>query len=715
MSEPHSPLHSPHWYRVAGLRPRLRAQVQVRRQRQRNQVWHQLIDAASGRRHRLNSAAWRFIGCFDGKVSVGAAWEALLRRDGDAVLTQDEAIRVLEQLSSAELLQCQLPPDLGAQFRDKRSRESRRRWLALNPLSIRVKLFNPSRLLDHAAPLLPRLFSRAALLAWLALLLPALALLPQCWPELSAYAASHADAPRTLALAWLLYPLIKALHEAGHALALRRWGGAVREVGFTAFLLVPVPYVDASAAAAFPRRSQRALVSAIGIMIELALAALALYAWNALGNGYARDIAFVALLIAGASTLAVNGNPLLRFDGYYLLCDVFDLPNLDQRSRAWWAGLLQRRLFGIERAPLPLAAGERKWLLLYAPLALAFRLLLAWHTVLWAADKSAWLGLALAALMAVTLAGAPLAAAARAAIALLRDRERPRRRIALVAAGATLIALFLALPLPYGVTAPALVWLPEQAQVRAGSEGVITELLARDGMQVAPGQVLARLDDPDLRAARDQAASRLEALSAEQYGLLRTSRAQAVGIESAIAHAAAEVERLDQRIAQLTIKSQVAGRMVLLRQSDLPGAWLKQGALLGHVLPEGAPLLRAALANADAALVRERTRAISAWLDASPGAAYPARLVHDIPAATQTLPDEALADRNGGAIPTDAADPKHLRALEPLFVVDVELPQDAPARAAGRARVRFDFGSAPLAAQLMHALRQLALRHLGGA
>src|SRR5438105_4515838 len=95
-------LFSPHWYRVSQLRPRLRAQVQVRRQKHRDQVWHQLADAGSGRRHRLNQAAYRFIGRFDGQLTVDETWHGVLLTDGDQALTQDEAIRVLQQLSSAE-------------------------------------------------------------------------------------------------------------------------------------------------------------------------------------------------------------------------------------------------------------------------------------------------------------------------------------------------------------------------------------------------------------------------------------------------------------------------------------------------------------------------------------------------------------------------------------------------------------------------------------
>ena len=716
-----APLLSPYWYRVGHLQPRLRPQVQVQRHAGRKQVWHQLADAGSGRRHRINQDAWRFVGCFDGQVTVAEAWDAVLARHGDQALTQDQAIRVLEQLSSAELLQCELPPDIHAQFRQKQKRETRQRWLAMNPLAIRLRLFDPTRWLDRCAPALPHLFNRPMLLAWLAALLPALLMLPHYWPELKAFALDHAGTPRYLAFAWLVYPIVKGLHEAGHALAVRRWGGAVREVGLTMFLLMPVPYVDASAASGFTQRSRRAVVSAVGIMIELLLAALAFYVWANVQPGLVRDIAFVTLLTAGLSTLVVNANPLLRFDGYFLLCDVAGLPNLDQRSRAWWSGFLQRRVAGADVAPMALAPGERKWLVLYAPLALAYRLFLGVQTMLWGAGKSALLALLLALALAAALLAGPFRSAGGIVLQVLRDGNRPRARIAmLLSAGGLLLALA-ALPLPFGTSVSAVVWLPEQAQVRAGTAGVIREVLAADGMMVAPGQVLALLEDPDLDAGRAEAASRLAALLAEQYSLLRSSRAQALGLEQSIAHAQAELARLDEKIAGLVIRSGVAGRLALRRQEDLPGAYLKKGALLGHVLPAGDATVRALVPHADAALVRERSRAVSVWLG-DQDAARPARLLRDVPAATQTLPSDALSERNGGTLATDPADRDNLRTLEPYFLFDVALSGTSGAsnasstsgeRAGARAQVHFDFGREPLAFQWAHALRQLAIRQFG--
>ncbi|MGH8675601.1 MAG: hypothetical protein ACREVG_14985, partial [Burkholderiales bacterium] len=244
-------LRSPLWYRVSDLRPRLRASVRVQRQRHRDQVWHRLTDETSGRAVRLNAAAFRFIGRLDGRYTTSQVWDALLEADGESVLTQDEAIRVMGQLNSAGLLQCELTPDLERLFRQQRRHARRKRWSELNPLAVRVRLFNPSDFLARFDPWLKRLFHPATFGCWLVVVLIAAAFAANRWSELVADAAAHFESPRALLIAWCAYPLLKALHELAHALAVRRWGGAVTDVGFTLFVVVPVPYVDASAASAF--------------------------------------------------------------------------------------------------------------------------------------------------------------------------------------------------------------------------------------------------------------------------------------------------------------------------------------------------------------------------------------------------------------------------------------------------------------------------------
>ncbi len=708
-------LLSPLWYRVSALRPRLRASVQVRRQLHREQLWYQLADTGTGRRHRMNAAAYQFIGHLDGERTAGEVWDALVTQTGDTALTQDDAIRVLGQLNMAGLLQCELTPDIERLFRQYRQQVRRRRWLELNPLAVRVRLFNPTRLLTAFDPWLKRLFQPFTFAVWLAVILPALLLAAHHWPALSAFAAAHLESPRYLLIGWCAYPLIKAIHELGHALAVRRWGGEVKDVGFTLFVLVPAPYVDASAASGFTSRSQRAIVSGVGIMVELFIAALAFYVWLNVQAGWVSDITFVVMLIASVSTVLFNGNPLLRFDGYHLLCDVADLPNLDTRSRAWWSNLLQRRVFGMDAPAPPVAAGERKWLLFYAPLALIYRIYIGLLIALWISVKSVLLGLLVALAAVILLLLMPLHALVRTITQSAQGAQRQRsvRRLQLVAAAVLL--LLAVVPLPYGTVSEAVVWLPEQAEVRAQTDGFVRDLRVRDGDAVNPGQVLAVLDDPVLLAKQAEAHSRLLGLRVQYFNTLQSDRLQAQNFSEALAHAEAEITHIDTRIAQLEMRSQLAGRMVITRQDDLPGTFLKRGQPLGYVFAPGAVVVRAVVADEDAALVRLRTRGATVWLDERPGALISGRVTRDVPAATFKLPSAALADQNGGSVPTDPADNDHLRTLQPVFTVDVTLSEYATEHAieriGGRAWVRFDFGFEPLALQWARAAGQLLLKH----
>ena len=125
-----------------------------------------------------------------------------------------------------------------------------------------------------------------------------------------------------------MFPLIKALHELGHATAKRAGGGEVHDMGVMLLVLMPVPYVDASSANVLRSRWQRALIGAAGMLVELFVAALAFYVWLLVEPGLLRAVCFNVMLVAGVSTLIFNGNPLLRYDAYYILADLIELPNL---------------------------------------------------------------------------------------------------------------------------------------------------------------------------------------------------------------------------------------------------------------------------------------------------------------------------------------------------------------------------------------------------
>jgi len=704
-------LFSPLWYRVSDLHPRLRAGVRVQRQLYHGETWYLLINGADGRQNRINRSAYELIGRFDGRASVNEVWTRLLEKFGDAAPTQEEVVRLLSRLSEAELVQFERTPDIAGLFRQQAQRtRSRRPWV--NPLAFSVPLFDPSRLLDRLEPALRPLLRPVTLLLWAVAVFAAVAAAGTHWSALHAHAAKHMTTAYYLMLAWFCYPVIKGLHELAHAVAVRRCGGEVHEMGVTLLFFTPAPYVDASAANAFRARWHRAAVSAAGIIVELALAAAALWIWLEVETGVVGDVAFVVLFLCGASSLLFNGNPLVRFDGYHLLCDVLDLPNLAVRSQAYWTHLMLRLLGGADQGAAPaMTPRERKWLLLYAPASLVYRLALALALTLWLGSKSAALGWVAAALVLAYLVVLPGGKVVRSLLASL-PLGRPRRRAALVStlAGIGALVFLLAVPFPNMLLVQGVVWPPERAQVRAETEGFVERVLAREGAYVQPGTPLVELADPVLRTQHIALRSRVQSLEAQRYQLLLSDPAQAKNAIEELGRAQAELERVEERIGYLTVRSKVAGQLVLPHSEDLPGTFVKKGAMLGHILNSAPTAVRAVVPNESAPLVRAGSRSVEVLL---PGTLSPllARLERELPAAAQALPSPALGERGGGRFVTDPADKEGLRTLEPVFFFDLELQGDALRSLGQRVWVRFDLGPEPLAGQGYRRLRQLFLKH----
>ncbi len=706
-------LFSPLWYRVAGQHPQLRVDVRVQRQNYRDQLWYVLINDTTGRQFRINHKAYQVIGRCDGRRSVQQVWDVLLEQLGDEAPTQDEVIRMLSQLDQNGLLGFDAAPDVQAlvQSRDQRAKKQLRGFL--NPFAFRVPLGDPTPLLNRLHWLATALCHPVTLYVWLAAMALAASAAAANFSALSLHAGTYMSTPHYLFLAWVSFPFIKALHELGHALAVRHWGGEVHSVGISLFVLTPAPYVDASASAAFRARYQRAMVGAIGVMVELAIAALALGVWLNVQPGLVREIAFVTLFIASVSTVLFNGNPLLTFDAYYVMCDAFDVSNLGTRSKTYWNDLLQRFAFGVNSpSPVQPATGEYKWLLLYAPLSLAYRIFVSAVIVLWIGAQSLLLGTLAALFIVATVIVVPLVAGVRHVLANApAGRRRWHARGVVGAAAAALVVLVCVVPLPFYTAAAGVIWLPEQAHVRAETDGFVAKIMARDGDRVEAGQLLLVLTDPVLLAARDKLASQLRQFEADRFAHILRDPFRAQNVEQDIVRVHGELRRADEKLAQLEVRAQMAGALVMPRQQDLPGAFAKRGSILGYVFDRAEIGVRATIPERDAALVRERTRSVDVRMAEASGERVVAEMVRDIPAATHQLPSAALGDRGGGPYVTDPADKDALRTLEPVVLIDLKLPEKIVQRVGGRAWVRFDHGAEPLAGQGYRRLRQLFLQH----
>lgn len=707
------PLHSPDWYRMGPLKLRLRSGVAVSRQPLRGEVWHVLTDPISGRHHRFNDSAYRFIAACDGQRTLDEVWTECLAADGDAAPTQGEAIAIVAQAHAAHLLIGNVAPDAAALVRSQRRRRRQRRRQQANPLAFRVRLWNPDAWLERLLPRLRWLFDgrvRAAL--WL-LVLAGLLIAGLNAGALEREIDHHLSTPRLLLAMWLAYPLLKALHELAHALTVKAGGGEVVEVGIVLMLLTPVPYVDASAATAFADRRQRVAVAAAGILVEAVLATAALAAWTVLEPGLLRELCLSVVIVGGLSTLLVNGNPLMRFDGYHVLCERWDLPGLAVRSARWWTLALRRHGLRMPQARFEgLLRGELPWLVAYAPLAWIWRLVLLLTLAVALAKSSAVLGLAL-------VAAAAWLSFLRPAWQGLRwvwqSPEAAGRRVRLAAAlgaGAFGVAVLAAVvPLPQRSHAPAVVWLPDEAMPRLHSDARVEELLVEDGRRVTAGTPLARLSNEELVADLARVRAQLAAAEVERQRHFELEAGRSAVAEDYIRRLVAEAGHLQDQVDHLVLRAGVDGVVVTADAERQIGRWLAQGQTLVQVLPGGAPLVRALVRNEDIGLVRDQPGTIEVVLAHAGGDALPAVIGRTVPLATLQLPSAALGDGAGGPIATDRSDASGRTATEARFVIDLGLPEGAPAHVGARALVTFTHGQVSALGWLARAGRQAFLRH----
>lgn len=705
---------APDWAQIAELAPDLHKHIRFYPQDYRGTRWYVLNNEADGTPIRFNEAAYAFIGRLDGHLTIQEIQESIQKEIGDDAPTAQEIVMILSQLLAAGALGGGLPYEIRAFL--TRSQGSQSAFRKLNPLVVRMPLFDPDGLLNLLIVFMRPLFTRGTMVVWL--LTVGIAVLFAIINLSSLTAAINRDLlqPNNLITMAVLYTLVKLIHESAHALAVKMWGGEVHEMGITLLVMVPVPYVDATASWAFRERKKRVLVSAAGIMAELFVAAIALFLWLAVEPGAVQNAAFKVVLIASVSTVLFNANPLVRFDGYYMLQDLIDIPNLATRTNRYYLYLIQRYVFGLERAISPQTGeGEQIWFAVYGPAALCYRLTVMVAIAIFLINEYLVIGVAIAVWALATQLVVP---AWRGIMFVFRGPQLAESRTkaaGITLAAAAVLVVFLGfVPVSLTTRAEGVVWVPDQAQVYAAAEGFVEHVLVSSGDHVEEGDVLVEMHSPELLA-------RIAVLEAQRREILVRSRSEyREQVKSKISltelkTVESELELLKEQVKGLVIRSQASGTVVLLAESSLDGLYLRQGQLLGYVSKQDRLIVRSVVSQGDIGLLRRNVESVEVRLAENLGEKIGAKIIRETPAASLELPSAALGTLGGGDIAvdslTDATDAR--KATKKLFQVDLELNKGVAVSGLGeRAYIVFDHGSEPIAMQWQRMIRQLVLSRL---
>jgi len=708
-----SDLHSSSWYRVAQLRPRLRGHARIHRHHYRGQLWYVLEDRISHKMHRFNPIAHYVVGLLDGQRTVQEIWDSATERFGDDAPTQDEVIRLLGQLHAAEVLQSEAMPDL-AELARRAHRGRRKTWLQnlLSPLAIRIPLIDPDRGLERWLPWYRPWFGWFGAVLWCVVVAAGAVQAGAHWGDLTDDVSSRVLAPENLLLLWLIFPLVKLLHEFGHACAVKAWGGEVHEMGVMLLVLMPIPYVDASASSAFREPHRRVVVGAAGMIVELFVASLAMLLWVNMEPGLTRAVLYNVMLIAGVSTVVFNANPLLRYDGYYILADLVQIPNLRGRANQYLAHLVEDRLFGVSNVDGNAEEGERGWLAFYAVGSFLYRTFVMCAIALFIAAEYFIVGVLLALWALATSFGLPLLKGVGYLLVHQRLRRRRPRALAVVAAAAGALYLaFFVVPVPLWSTADGVIALPEESHLRAGADGFVRRVAAEPGSMVKRGTLLVESEDPLLRLKVKMLEAQLRLLEARANAQRVESRVKwAITLEE-VAAVLAELEQARQRSAELDIVAAANGTFVLTRPAvDLPERFLRRGESVGYVLPAGMTSARVLVSQDHVDLVRSRTEHVEVKLAGRLYDTFEASIRREVPAASNRVANLALSSVGGGGATLDPRATKEPRTLDAWFEFEIELPATSALVQGEHVYVRFEHGAEPLAPRIYRAVRQLFMR-----
>ncbi|WP_349573321.1 biotin/lipoyl-binding protein [Azotobacter salinestris] len=607
-----------------------------------------LADPLRGRYFKLGGAAVRLLRHWP----LGEAARVLAAANGEPgeALGPGELEALLRFLRAHDLV-AGLDAEQRASYAVKAAARRQGLWQRLlhHYLFFRIPLWRPDPFLARTWPWLERHGPRLLRVALPLVLALGLFLVARDWERFLATFPHLFSLGGMLAFAAALL-FAKLCHEFGHAYMAKRAGCRVQSMGLAFMVLFPLFYTDVSDAWRVRDRRARLLIGAGGVLAELLLACLALLAWSLLPDGPARTAAFLLASATWITTVVVNLNPFMRFDGYFLLGDLWGVDNLQNRAFALCRWRLREALFGFgEAPPEPWPPGLRRRLLL-------------WGYGAWLWRAALFLGIALAVyhlffkllgifLMLVELSWFIALPVCREGCEWWHRRARLRPGRTLATAGGLCAALaLLVLPWRSGVEAPAVLEAQRTTALYAPLPARLKALHVADGQRVGEGELLLELESPDLDARQLIVRHEIDLLRLQlrrQGG--RSETVADVGIlEQRLAEALAEYRGLDAQRQRLQLRAAQAGRVRDLATGLTPGRWLSPQMPLLRVVEPG---LRLRGYLAEEALWRVGPGIEGRFVADDPAqAALAVRLVEVDATGAAHLELEALASDRGGPI-----------------------------------------------------------------
>ena len=684
--------------------PKLRKDVQIVAQTFRGKRFYVLQDPISLQYFRIGETGRSIVMQFDGEKLLGDIHTDLKVELVEDAPGFDELARFVFSLRNANLLVADADSE---QFLKRVEKKKRQRVLstATNFLFIRIPLLDPDRFLTKTHRYVSWLFSWPVFIVGLIVVIAALVKVVLHAEELLK-PVNAVLAPTNLPLLWVSFVLVKVCHELGHAYSAKHYGSEVHRMGILFLVFMPCFYVDVTPVWAFERKRPKVLVGMAGMMVELFIAALAVFLWLSLEAGPLRTIAFNIIFVASVSTILFNANPFLRYDGYYILSDMVEMPNLRTRSSQYLLHLIKRYALGIRQLPPPVEKSERVGLVLYAIAATIVRTMVVCLIIFKIAGRFFVIGMGIALVTAAVWLLVPLGKAFHYLFISPQTFNVRARAAVLVISGVALVVLLTGfLGLPQRATAPCVVEADQEEVLRAKWPGFLREIAVVDGQQVAAGDVIAVAENDQLAFDLVRITSDIRE-SVARLGQLRT-------ISDRVAEAQAEEYRLEmlrkeqdvlrQRMNDLTIRSPISGCVIAPGLDKSKGTFVQIGQALVRIASMESLSLQVVLDGDSVSDVeRYQEKLVGVRFRTQPGKTIKGRIRKISREATTQAPPRAVTNLAGGPVLIDRSSPEQARTLLPWFKVEVELDDDGrrELRLGATGTAKFELESASLAQQV---------------
>ena len=659
-------------------RLKLRADLTFTLQHANGEDYYTINDSLYSRYYRVGQTEYTFLRLLDGRSTVQECYSKLSTALPFHQLSQDDIISLCQWAFGSELLKNQ----------DERLRpcssdqQPATAWLAkLNILVFRLPIGNPDQLFSRLAQTWGWLFSAPALIAWCILMLWALFRIGLNWNAFysSSQTILSADNWIWLAGCWVI---LKLCHESAHGIVCKLYRGTVREAGSLFVLFAPLPYVDVTSSWSFPSRWSRMHVAAAGLYVELLIAALAAVVWGQTSHAWLNHACFNIVFTASITSLLFNLNPLMKFDGYYILVDLLEIPNLYTNGQLWIRQWAKRMFLGVHTLLPNWSRRVRLIIAGYGIASLGWRILVCITLTVAAATLLEGAGIILAGIAITIWIIQPVWRCAKY-IAVGKPGEAPQRGRFVVVTGSLLLTGFLVLayvPWLGNFQAPAIVDYPPQGTEHAPLPGFIQQIEVKSGQQVHQGQILVQLrnHELELELAQLQIEFQQSELRIHQFDQQRKIAERQVEQE-VLQELQAKLKEKVRLFDQLTIRAEINGRVVTRNLQAKLGTYVKQGDPIITIGDDRHKELHIAVAQHELEhFLNTPGNTVLAHLPQHSPVPCPVQKV--VPRASVTLTHPALAAAYGGALPVKPASSEkqgdEYELLDPRFNLVVSLASD---------------------------------------